>query len=107
MNTSALGLILASLATFWAWETVLTVLPWEVPATLKPFLVPVLAAGALYSPEWLLWAAAVSGAVGLLHTLVRRLQETPTTIQRQRRGSGLDPGLSLPGGVGGRVPSLP
>jgi hypothetical protein len=104
---TVLGLALVSLATFWAWETVLSVLPWEVPSYLQPFTVLVLAAGALYVPEVLLWAAASAGVVGLLHTAVRRSQEMPLSLQRPRRSRDPDPGPILPGGVGGRVPLLP
>jgi hypothetical protein len=94
-----LGLVLLALAAFWAWETVLSVLPIALPAWLQPFLVLGIAYGAQYLSEPLLWAAAAAGAVGLLHTWARSEVETqPLTLQRPRRSTPVLPG---------RVPDLP
>lgn len=62
-------IIIAVLAIFFVWETVLSVLPWTVPAWLQPLLVYA-AALAYCWPHWRL-ALAVSGGVALLHVLVR------------------------------------
>lgn len=62
-------LLIAALAVFWGWETILSLSPWSIPPIIQPVIVFV-AAFALVSPQWQM-AAAVSGAVALLHSLVR------------------------------------
>lgn len=60
-------LLLAILAVFFIWETVLSVVPWTIPYWLQPVLVY----GAALAYVWSDWrlALAVAGAVGLLHVL--------------------------------------
>jgi len=89
-----LALIIASLAVFWAWETLLVVVPWTIPAWLQPFIVLAGALGFCW-PDWRV-AAAAAGAVGLLHVAVRG-STTPVTAEAVR----------LRPGVGSRVPDLP
>ena len=98
--------VLTVLAVFWAWETLLAVVPDRVPAALHPLLVAGLAYGAAQVDDVLLTAAAVAGAVGILHVLARLAgASTPdlvSQIRLPRRSH--DP---LPRGVGQRVPNLP
>ena len=70
-------LIIAVLAIFFVWETVLSVVPWNVP----PWLQPVLVYGAALAfcwPDWRL-AMAVSGGVALLHVFLTR--ERPNVVR--------------------------
>jgi hypothetical protein len=86
-------LLIAVLAVFFIWGTVLSVVPWAIPGWLQPLLVY----GAALLFVWPLWhfALAVAGGVGLLHVL-----------------SGLSSGSSKPQmirrpGRGPRIPRLP
>lgn len=99
-------LLLTVLAVFFAWETLLSIVPSAVPGAVRPLMVAGLAYGSTYVPEPLLLAGAVAGAVGLLHVLVTLAgASTPSLVDQIRlpRRS-RDP---LPRGVGSRVPSLP
>lgn len=88
-------LLIAALAVFWAWETLLVVLPWTIPPWLQPFVV--LAGAVLFCwPDWRV-AGATAGAVGLLHVAVRGVIEPPVPAQAVR----------VRPGVGQRVPNLP
>lgn len=89
-------LIIAALAIFWAWETVLAVCPWTIPAWLQPLLV-LAGATAFCWPDWRV-AMAAAGAVGLLHFMVREVGQPslpPAAAVRLRPG------------IGNRVPNLP
>lgn len=98
--------VLTVLAVFWAWEVVRSLLPEQVPGILYPVIVGGLAYGAAEVDERLLTAAAVAGAVGILHTLVRLAgaAPVPSPVQLRMPRRSRDP---LPRGVGSRVPSLP
>lgn len=90
-----LTLLIASLAVFWAWETVLVLVPWTIPPWLQPFIV--LAASLAFCwPDWRV-AGAAAGAVGLLHVAVRGVIEPVAPAQAVR----------VRPGVGQRVPDLP
>jgi hypothetical protein len=83
-------LLLSTLAIFFVWETVLSVVPWTIPAWLQPVLVYG-ATLAYVWPDWRL-ALAVAGAVALLHILtVSRgaASGTPQVLRRPRGTSRL------------------
>jgi hypothetical protein len=89
-------LILATLAVFFIWETVMSVAPWTIPHWLQPVLV--YGAALAYTwPDWRL-ALAVAGAVGLLHVLIvdRRVTTSRGPVQQVQR-----PGRAP------RIPTLP
>lgn len=90
-----LALLVAALAVFWAWETLLVLSPWTIPSWLQPFVVLV-AALVFCWPDWRV-AGAAAGAVGLLHVAVRGVIEPPVPAQAVR----------VRPGVGSRVPDLP
>lgn len=82
-----LGLLLLSLATFWAWETLLGLLPDRVPAQTYPFFVLGLALGLSLLPENLLSVVAAAGTVGVLRIIVRASTgaDNVTTTRLTRR----------------------
>lgn len=89
-------LLLATLAIFFAWETVLSVVPWTIP----PVIQPVLVYGAALAFSWPDWrfALSVAGAVALLHTVtVLRGGTGPQGPTQMVRRPGRAP----------RVPNLP
>lgn len=85
-------LVLGTLAVTWAWEA-LRMLPWGLPSFLWPFIVLALALAFCW-PDWHT-AMAVSGAAGIVHTLIRDKTGVPTQAVRMTRG------------VGSRIPPLP
>lgn len=88
-------LLLATLAIFFAWETVLSVVPWTIPQVIQPVLV--YGAALAYSwPDWR-FALSVAGAVALLHTLA---------VLRGGSSGGAPQMIQRPGRAP-RVPNLP
>lgn len=73
--------IVAALAVFWAWELLLVISPLSPPPAIQPVLVAACALGAGVVPEPYLGAAAIAGAVALLHRVVA---VSPTVVQRAR-----------------------
>jgi hypothetical protein len=77
-----LTLVLVVLGLFGIWESALVISPWTPPAWLQPVLV--FGVGLLLSwPDWRV-ALAATGAVGLLHTLIRE-RDAPVTVTRRSR----------------------
>lgn len=77
-----LALVLVVLGLFGIWESALVISPWTPPAWAQPVLVFGIGL-ALSWPDWRV-ALAATGAVGLLHTLVRE-QVAPVTVTRRSR----------------------
>jgi hypothetical protein len=74
-----LSLLIASLAIFWAWETLTSLLPWYIPAWLHPAIVFAMSLGFVW-PDWRT-AMATAGAVALLHVLVRQAAPAPQAVR--------------------------
>lgn len=73
-------LIIATLAIFGIWESVLSVVPWTIPPWLQPLLVGT--AAVLWCwPDWRT-GLAVLGAVGLLHVYMRSIGGVVSTPQQ-------------------------
>jgi hypothetical protein len=98
--------LLLVLAVFWAWETVLAVIPDQLPPALHPFLVAGLAYGAVAVPHPILVATSIAGAVGILHTMLSLAGlSTPKVIDAIRLPRRQSPPVGR--GVGSRIPNLP
>lgn len=76
-------LIVTALAVLWAWELLLALSPVQVPAWLQPVLVAGCATASVCLPPWALTAAAVSGAVAVLHRIL--VPPAPDRVLVRRR----------------------
>ena len=63
--------IVLALAAFWAWESLLGLLPFRVPGPAQPFLVAAIAYGISLLSVTLVTAAAAAAVVGILHVMTR------------------------------------
>lgn len=75
-----LTLLVASLAIFWAWETLTSLLPWYVPAWLQPLVVLGMCLAFVW-PDWRT-AMAAAGGVAVLHVVVRNASAPEPTAVR-------------------------
>ena len=64
--------LLVALATFWAWEALIGLLPFRIFPLLQPFVVASLAYGLLFVPVHVLMAGAAAAIVALLHVALRQ-----------------------------------
>lgn len=69
--------LLLALASWWAWETLVSSLPFRIPARLAPGVVFLLALLGLHLSPVLVTAAAAAGVVALLHLLVVQFGSAP------------------------------
>lgn len=79
-------LLVLALAVLWVWEYLLILLPIAIPAWLRPVLVAGCAVAAPHVAVWVLQAAAVAGAVALLHRYLTPPQSPQIVTRRRTRG---------------------
>jgi hypothetical protein len=77
-----LQFVLVSFGLFGVWESALVISPWTPPPWLQPVVVFGIAL-ALSWPDWRV-ALAATGAVGLLHTMLRDPGPEPVAVRRSR-----------------------
>lgn len=102
-------LLLVSLATLWAWESLRGILPFAIPARLAPFCVVLVAWGLTFIHGSLIIAGASAGAVAILRVLAKAGPLPPWKLYLPSRKISLPPGArgNPPSSqVGKRVPKL-
>lgn len=102
-------LLLVSLATLWAWESLRGILPFLIPARVAPFLVVLTAWGLTFVHGSLIIAGASAGAVAILRVWAKAGSLPPLKLYLPSRATSLPPmarGNPPLSQVGKRVPKL-